>query len=75
MTAFIPFLPLERKDVGNCIRDMMVSKGYYRSRHDVPENTVKEVLAELTFYPAKEQLYSVTGCKRVSEKIDLVMMQ
>ncbi|XP_059141080.1 torsin-1A-like [Physella acuta] len=73
VTAFIPFLPLEKGHVKKCIRDALIAKKYYSNVRDIPDETVDLVLKELTFYP-KEQVYSSTGCKRVSEKVDLVMM-
>ena len=78
VTAFIPFLPLERKYVRQCIRDVLAMRQYYRSHEAViteeeVEEQVEKVMAELTFYPEEVQLFSVTGCKRVAEKIDYVM--
>ena len=31
-------------------------------------------MEELTFIPPKEQVFSATGCKRVAEKVDYVMV-
>ena len=56
-----------------CVKDMLLMRRHYSSPEKVPEEVVEEVMAELTFYPEKEQLFSVTGCKRVSEKVDYVM--
>ncbi|KAK7096990.1 torsin-1A-like isoform X2 [Littorina saxatilis] len=74
VTAFLPFLPLERTFVRQCIRDQLVLKRHYPSLEEIPEVIVEEVMQELSFYPEKEQLFSVTGCKRVPEKVDLVML-
>ena len=58
-----------------CIRDDIVKKyGMYRRTGDVPEEYVDEVMQELTFFPPSEQVFSITGCKRVSQKVDFVMM-
>ncbi|KAL8570280.1 hypothetical protein ACOMHN_011302 [Nucella lapillus] len=73
ITAYIPFLPLEREHVRQCIRDSMVMKKHYKSHRKVPNSKVQGVLAEMTFYPEKEQLFSVSGCKRVAEKVDYVL--
>ncbi|XP_076467526.1 torsin-1A-like [Babylonia areolata] len=74
VTAFIPYLPLERRHVRECVRDTLVQRQHYKSRGQVPDDVVRKVMAELTFYPEKEQLFSVTGCKRVAEKVDYVML-
>ena len=76
ITAFIPFLPLEKEHVRACIRDDIVKKykQIFRNSDAVPEEYVDEVMQELKFYPSTEQVFSVTGCKRVSEKVDFVMV-
>ncbi|CAL1538966.1 unnamed protein product [Lymnaea stagnalis] len=74
ITAFIPFLPLAKEHVRKCIQDAMVIEGYYANIETVPDEKVDQVMKELTFVPEVEQLFSSTGCKRVSQKIDLVMM-
>ncbi|KAK3611106.1 hypothetical protein CHS0354_000113 [Potamilus streckersoni] len=73
ITAYIPFLPLERKHVKECIRDGLITGGYYKKRSEIPEVKVSEILEELTFYPEGAGIFSTTGCKRVLEKIDYVM--
>ena len=49
-------------------------KRYYNSYAMVPKEKVDQVMGELSFYPENEQLFSVTGCKRVAEKVDYVML-
>ncbi|XP_046369886.2 torsin-1A-like [Haliotis rufescens] len=68
ITAYIPFLPLEKSHVRRCIKDSMVAKGYV-----LTDDRVESVVEELTFWPESEQVFSVTGCKRVAEKVDYVM--
>ena len=55
-----------------CIRDALVTRRYYPSHEAVQTEVVDKVMDELTFYPEDEQLFSVTGCKRVTEKVDYV---
>ncbi|RUS86823.1 hypothetical protein EGW08_005419 [Elysia chlorotica] len=76
ITSFIPFLPLEKQHVRACIKDDIIKKYplHFPNEHEVPEDYVDEVMQELKFYPPAEQVFSVTGCKRVSEKVDYVMM-
>ena len=73
ITAYLPFMPLERKHVRQCVLDSLVTKRYYHTAQSVPKAVVDEVMQELAFYPPDEQLFSVTGCKRVAEKVDFVM--
>lgn len=74
ITAYIPFLPLEKTHVRKCIMDYLISRKYYSNVRDIPSEVVDKILNELTFYPPAEQLLSLTGCKRVVEKIDYVML-
>lgn len=73
ITAYIPFLPLERKHIRQCIKDYLLSKKYYKNYGDISEEKVREIAEQLQYYPEKEQLFSTTGCKRVPEKTDYVM--
>ncbi|KAH9513947.1 Torsin-1A [Bulinus truncatus] len=72
ITAFIPFLPLAKEHVRDCIRDSLRYKKHFGWTDDIPEKLVDLVVKELTFFPATEQVFSSTGCKRVSEKVDFV---
>ncbi|KAK3099256.1 hypothetical protein FSP39_001712 [Pinctada imbricata] len=74
VTAYIPFLPLERRHVRDCIKDYLVAKRYYKRRSSVPDSVVREVADELTYFPRGIEVFSSTGCKRVPEKVDYVMM-
>lgn len=73
MTAYIPFLPLERKHVRQCIKDYLLAKKYYKNYGEIQEEKVREIAEQLQYYPEEEQLFSTTGCKRVPEKTDYVM--
>lgn len=75
ITAYIPFLPLERRHVKECILDVLVQKGYIISRQEGNEKAslVNKIADELTYYPNDEKIYSTTGCKRVAEKVDFVL--
>ena len=68
ISAFVPFLPLERHHVKQCIADDLQRKG-----HPVSEKVKNEVADELQYFPAETKLYSKSGCKRVSEKVDLLL--
>ncbi|KAK7094676.1 torsin-4A-like [Littorina saxatilis] len=67
-TVAVPFLPLEKQHIVQCIRRDLVWKKL--STH---ADIVSRVLEELTFVtlPGGRQ-FSQTGCKRVSDKVNLV---
>ena len=73
MTAYIPFLPLERKHVKQCIKDGLISNGYYKDVNEISDTKVQEIADELSYYPDGIQIFSTTGCKRVHEKINFIM--
>jgi len=73
ISAHLPFLPMERKHVRECIRDSLVTKRYFPNAEAIKESIIKDIEEELDYYPDDEQLFSVTGCKRVPEKVDYVM--
>lgn len=73
ISAYIPFLPLERKHVKQCILDGLFAKGFYEFKYQVDEDVVEEIADQLMYFPNTTRLFSTTGCKRVIEKIFLVM--
>ncbi|XP_033742094.1 torsin-1A-like [Pecten maximus] len=73
VSAHVPFLPLERKHVRECVKDSLVAKRYYPRRDVIDERDVRDITAQLSYYPDEEELFSTTGCKRVPEKVDYIM--
>jgi len=68
ITAFIPFLPMERKHVKLCIEDDLRYKN-----HQVTEDIVNKVADVLPYYPPEAKLFARSGCKWVSQKVDLML--
>ncbi|XP_070581933.1 torsin-1A-like isoform X2 [Ptychodera flava] len=68
ISFFVPFLPLERSHVKKCIKDDMRSKGY-RTDPDI----IDKIANELQYSPQDSPVFSKSGCKRVSEKVNFVM--
>jgi len=78
---FIPFLPLERQHVKKCVEDYLKDKRIVFGERDAAgvvkrfkkkEVTfVENVLDELEF--DSYNLYSVSGCKRISAKVELLL--
>jgi len=69
----LPFLPLQRKHVRNCISDAINRIGAYNNRqklgYESEEQMVDEVEADLFFYPEDEPVFSLFGCKKVDSKV------
>ncbi|XP_078325224.1 torsin-1A-like [Crassostrea virginica] len=72
ITAYVPFLPMERRHIKECIKDVLVAQNYYK-RKDIPEEDVRKIANQLNYFPSNEEIFSVTGCKRVPEKVSYVM--
>lgn len=68
----VPFLPLEKRHVKQCIIAYLMEKKLYKHPNHIGEDKIQEVLKELSFYPTTEQMFSVTGCKRVRDKVDYI---
>lgn len=76
---FIPFLPLERAHIDQCIDaslDDLAEQGKtngYRYRVSQSDRTkIKEnIFRSLEWWPADLKLYSNSGCKQVANKVDI----
>lgn len=66
---FIPFLPLERSHVRLCIADYFKEKGLPAPT----DNQVVRVLENLQFFPKETKTFSSSGCKRVAQKVELLL--
>ncbi|XP_060585621.1 torsin-1A-like [Ruditapes philippinarum] len=75
ITAYIPFLPLERKHVEKCIIEGLFARGFYAYEYKVDYKLVKSIADEMLYFPHSNKFFSTTGCKLVMEKIDLVMLK
>ena len=64
----VPFLPLERTHVKQCIRRDLVKKGFH-----VKEAIVREIADQVDYYPRDYKFFSVSGCKLVSSKVNSIM--
>lgn len=65
---FVPFLPMEREHVKQCVRAELI-----RRNHALNEKIVNEVAKEMDYFPKKNPMFSTTGCKKVSKKMDLIL--
>ena len=65
VSAFVPFLPLEREHVKLCIRDNATAKHI-----ELDDKEINAIVDELEF-PQKTPMFSSSGCKRVDEKVNM----
>ena len=72
--VFIPFLPLERSHVKKCVEDDLRRKGHGH-RISALQNVVDQVVEKMVFFPDDVKLYSSTGCKRVSQRVDILLQE
>ena len=62
---YVPFLPLERKHVRQCIQDE------FKKRNVMPDPTLIDSIAdEMPYFPLDTKLFSQVGCKRVANKVE-----
>ncbi|KAL1250333.1 hypothetical protein QQF64_021338 [Cirrhinus molitorella] len=66
---YIPFLPLELKHVHQCVVAEMVHLNVTLD-HDLAD----EVAKDLPYYPEKERIFAVKGCKSVRQKLALYIV-
>ena len=66
---FIPFLPLERSHVKMCAKADLEEKG-----HPVTEQVLNSIADELLYFPEYAKVFSQSGCKKVSSKVDFIML-
>jgi len=64
----VPFIPLERTHVKQCIRRDLIKKGF-----QVKEALVTEIADQMEYFPERYEFFSVSGCKKVSSRVDVVM--
>ncbi|XP_015135200.2 prosalusin isoform X2 [Gallus gallus] len=60
----VPFLPLKRHHVKQCVINELVQQGL-----EVRHGVVQEVADSIPYFPEEEKLFSSTGCKTVASRI------
>ena len=68
---YIPFLPLEKKHVMLCARDVLQEKHHHIT---VTTELLETIADEMEYFPPSSNLYSKTGCKRVQKKVDVLVI-
>ena len=64
----LPFLPLDKHHVRLCIEQRLKELKIPKSKR---ERLKVKVLNEMDFFPESSQMFSVSGCKKVSSRIDI----
>jgi len=65
---FIPFLPLERSHIKMCAEAELE-----RKQHKVTEQILNKIADELLYFPDDTKVFSQSGCKKISSKVDYIM--
>lgn len=67
---FVPFLPLERKHVAQCV---IAAANDRNSTVVLKLEEIESILDELVYTPNEYLIYSATGCKTVLPKVDALL--
>jgi hypothetical protein len=76
VTFFVPFLPLERSHVRTCIHRQLdiAHENDKQAEYKLSDNDIVDrVLDLIEFSPPDSLLYSVSGCKKVQQKLDFIL--
>ncbi|XP_070559294.1 torsin-1A-like [Ptychodera flava] len=76
ISFMVPFLPLERSHVLKCIQDDLRAKKFnldINNRLSNDRKFINQIADELAYRPKEINAFSETGCKRVPEKVDLIL--
>ena len=69
---YVPFLPLERSHVTSCI----IAEAHDRNATIVLKTEeIDSILDQMIYFPKSHMIYSTTGCKTVSPKVDALMYE
>ena len=66
---FVPFMPLERSHIKMCAKADLEQKG-----HPITEQNLNNIADELLYFPEDLKVFSQSGCKKVSSKVDYIML-
>ncbi|KAM6297104.1 prosalusin [Aegotheles albertisi] len=64
----VPFLPLKRHHVKQCVVNELVQQGL-----EVRPDVVQEVADSIPYFPEEEKIFSSTGCKTVASRISFFL--
>lgn len=65
--AYVPFLPLEKSHIKLCVEDDLKSKGF-----QLDTDTIDQVADQLDYTPEDLKIFSISGCKKIGQKVDVI---
>jgi len=74
VTFFVPFLPLEREHIRSCIKQQLqinLDNDKYEYEYS-EDDIINRVLNSIEFTSSTSLEYSLSGCKRVQQKLNYV---
>lgn len=64
--VYVPFLPLEKSHIKKCIAQELKLRG-----QKINKQIIENVASQIIYYPPQFELFSVSGCKKISHKVDI----
>jgi len=75
LDASIPFLPLEKKHVKQCIRhELELNYNDVEASRKWTEETVDLIASHILYWPKQSQAFSTSGCKKVDKYVEYEML-
>ena len=65
---FVPFLPMEKEHIKKCAE--MEAK---LLNVNLTDAEMQSIANDMSYWPITENIYSTTGCKRVAQKVDMII--
>ncbi|PRD23019.1 UNVERIFIED_CONTAM: Torsin-1B [Trichonephila clavipes] len=65
--AYVPFLPLEKVHVKKCVAHEL----QLRRLKNINNKLIDKISSQIIYYPPQFELFSVSGCKKISHKVDV----
>lgn len=67
IAEIVPFTLLEKSHIANCFLDELLREGFYPDN-----NNIESLTGQLKYYTTEDKQYSITGCKQVVAKVNLL---
>ncbi|XP_063792125.1 torsin-4A [Pseudophryne corroboree] len=67
VAEIVPFTLLEKSHIANCFLDELLREGFYPDN-----NNIENLAGQLKYYTIEDKQYSITGCKQVVTKVNLL---
>ncbi|XP_053552111.1 torsin-4A [Bombina bombina] len=67
VAEIVPFTLLEKSHIVNCFLDELLREGFYPDN-----NNIENLAGQLNYYTKEDKQYSISGCKQVVSKVNLL---